>query len=174
MNLAKELKKLEIIKKGKFVLTSGQKSDFYVDMKQVLGYPKISALICSEFCKIIDKRATCVASIGYGGLPLAARVSFKLGLPLIVVREKARKHGLKNLIDGYVPTIKDKVAIVDDVFTVGTSMTKIIKVLDKTKARILAGYVVVNRGDASKFSIPIKNIISRRLTLPLFPANICA
>ena len=160
MSLAEELKNLGIIKKGKFKLTSGNTSDFYIDMKMVLGYPKTAELICNEFCKIIDKKATCIASIGYGGLPLAARVSLKLGLPLVVVREKPRQHGLKNLIDGYVPAKKDLVAIVDDVFTVGTSMAKIIKALGKTKAKILAGYVVVNRGEVSNFKIPIENLIS--------------
>ncbi|MDP3697712.1 MAG: phosphoribosyltransferase family protein [Candidatus Taylorbacteria bacterium] len=160
MKLAEELKKLEVIKKGKFVLASGKISDFYVDMKKVLGYPQTSQLVCNELCKIINKKTTCIASIGYGGLPLAARVSFKLGLPLVVVREKPRKHGLKNLIDGYVPTNKDKVAIVDDVFTMGTSMSKILKALAKTNAKILAGYVVVNRGNASKFEVPIKSLVT--------------
>lgn len=159
MKLVEELQKLRIIKKGKFVLTSGKTSDFYVDMKKVLGYPKASELICDEFCKIIDKRVTCVASIGYGGLPLAARVSLKLRLPLVVVREKPREHGLKNLIDGYVPTEKDKVAIVDDVFTMGTSMTKIMKALRKTRAKIIAGYVVINRGDVSRFKIKIHDLL---------------
>ena len=159
-HLATELKRLKIVKKGKFVLTSGKTSDFYVDMKKVLGYPKVSEMICSELCGIIDKKATCIASIGYGGLPLAARVSLKLELPLVVVREKPREHGLKNLIDGYVPTKKDKVAIVDDVFTMGTSISKIAKALSGTGAKILAGYVVVNRGDASKFNIRIESLLT--------------
>jgi len=160
IELAQEFKNIGVLVKGKFILTSGKTSDFYVDMKKVLGYPKVSELICDEFCKLVDKRATCVASIGYGGLPLAARVSLKLKLPLVVVREKPRGHGLKNLIDGYVPTKKDKVVVIDDVFTTGTSMLHIVKALSKTKARILAGYVVVNRGDMSKFKISIKNILS--------------
>lgn len=159
MILVDELKKLGIVKKGKFVLTSGKTSDFYIDIKKVLGYPKVSEAICNEFCKIIDKKATCIASIGYGGLPLAAIVSLKLKLPLVVIREKPRKHGLKNLIDGYVPTSKDRVVIVDDVFTMGTSMSKIIKALVKTKAKIVAGYVVVDRGEALKFKIPIKSLV---------------
>lgn len=92
-SLADELRKLKIIKKGKFVLTSGKTLNFYVDMKKVLGYPKVSQFICDELCKIIDKRITCIAGIGYGGLPLAARVSLKLRLPLVVVREKPREHG---------------------------------------------------------------------------------
>ena len=158
-SLAEELKRLRIVKRGKFVLTSGQVSDFYIDMKKVLGYPKASELICNELCKIVDKKATCVASIGYGGLPLAARVSLKLALPLVVVREKPRKHGLKNLIDGYVPTEKDKVVIIDDVFTMGTSMLKIIKALSKTNSKIIAGYIVVNRGDVSRFKIKIHSLL---------------
>lgn len=158
-SLADELRKLKIVKKGKFKLTSGKTSDFYVDIKKVLGYPRVSGLICDELCKLVDNRATCIASIGYGGLPLAAGVSLKLGLPLVVVREKSRRHGLKNLIDGYVPGKKDKVVMVDDVFTTGTSMLKISKALSNTKSKIIAGYVVVNRGDASRFKIKIYKLI---------------
>ena len=70
------------------------------------------------------------------------------------------------MIDGYVPTEKDKIAIVDDVFTMGTSMAKIIKALNKTGAKIIAGYVVVNRGEVSKFIIPIKSLLTaEKLTL---------
>lgn len=162
MKLAEELRNLGIVKKGKFILTSGKISDFYIDMKKVLGHPKTSEIICDELCKVIDKQTTCVASIGYGGLPLAARVSLKLKLPLVVVREKPLKHGLKNRIDGYIPTNRDKVAMVDDIFTMGTSMAKIIKALSKTQAKVVGGYVVVNRGEVSKFIVPIKSLLTRK------------
>lgn len=171
--LANELKKLGIVKNGKFKLTSGKTSDFYINMKGALAYPEISELICNELCKIVDpvkrpdrhrasNKATCIASIGYGGLPLAARVSLKLGLPLVVVREAPRKHGLKNSIDGYVPTARDKVAIIDDVFTMGTSMNKIITALSKTKAKIIAGYVVVDRGETANFPILIRSLMNAK------------
>ena len=88
MKLVKELRKLEIVKKGKFILTSGKTSDFYVDMKKALGYPKVSELICDEFCKLVDKRATCVASIGYGGLALAARGFFKIKISFFFFLKK--------------------------------------------------------------------------------------
>ena len=162
MKLVEELRKSGIVKKGRFILTSGKTSDFYIDMKKVLGYPKASELVCSELCKIINKKTTCIASIGCGGLPLAARVSLKLGLPLVVVREKQRKRGLKNLIDGYVPGKNDRVAIVDDVFTMGTSMTKIIKALSKTKTKVIGGCVAVNREEVSKFIIPIKSLLIKK------------
>lgn len=158
--LAVEFKKIKVIKKGRFVLTGGKISNFYVDIKKVFGYPMVSELVCDELCKIVDKTATCIASIGYGGLPLASMVSLKLGLPPVVVREKPKKHGLKNLIDGYISTEKDRVVVVDDVFTTGTSILKIIKSLSKTKAKILGGYVVVNRGDHENFTIPIRSLLN--------------
>lgn len=156
--LLRELKKLKIIKKGKFTLKSGQVSDYYVDIKKAFGHPKAFRLICNDLCKIIDKRATCVAGSGHGGLPLATAVAIKLGLPLVLVRDKVKKYGLKKTIDGYIPMSKDRVAIVDDVFTTGTCISNVVKALAGTRSKILAGYVVVNRGDASKFKIPVKSL----------------
>ena len=59
-SLAEELKKLGIVKKGKFVLTSGKISDFYIDMKKVLGNPKVSELVCDELSRLVDKKSTCI------------------------------------------------------------------------------------------------------------------
>ena len=61
-----------------------------------------------------------------------------------------------------MPGKNDRVAIVDDVFTMGTSMTKIIKALSKTKAKVVGGYVAVNREEVSKFIIPIKSLLIKK------------
>lgn len=158
--LLSELGKLKVIQKGKFVLKSGEVSNFYIDIKNTFGHSKTFRFIVDELCMVIDKRATCVAGSGYGGLPLATAVSLKLGLPLVLVRDKAKKHGIQKMIDGYLPTKKDKVVIINDVFTMGTSMRKIIKALGKTNSKILAGYVVINRGDTSKFKVPVKSLLT--------------
>lgn len=157
--LALELKKLKIIKKGRFELKSGEVSDFYVDMKKAFGSPRAFRLICDELCRVIDKRATCVASSGHGGLPLATAVAIKLGLPLVLVRDKQKDHGVRKSIDGYSPTKKDKVVIIDDVLTSGTCISNICTALSSTKSEILAGYVVVSRGNPSSLRIPVENLI---------------
>ncbi len=158
--LVDELKKLKVVKRGKFVLKSGQTSDYYIDMKKAFGSAKVLHLICDEFCKIIDKKATCIAGSGHGGLPLATAVSLKLGLPLVLVRDNPKEHGLKKVIDGYAPTRKDRVAIVDDVFTTGTCISNIASALAPTKAKIQAGYVVLNRGEASKSMVLLKSLLN--------------
>lgn len=157
--LISELRKLRVIKRGKFVLKSGKTSDYYIDMKKAFGSPKAFGLITNELCKIVDRQATCIAGSGHGGLPLATAVSIKLRLPLVLIRDSIKKHGTKKMIDGYIPNKKDQVAIIDDVFTTGTCILNIAGILKETKAQIVAGYVVVSRGDMEKFKLKIHSLI---------------
>ncbi len=168
--LVKNLKDSKVLIRSRVILKSGQVSDFYIDMKKAFGNPKAFNSICDEFCKIIDpvkrpgrhgasNKATCIAGSGHGGLPLATAVSIQLGLPLVMVRDKIKKHGLQKMIDGYTPSKEDKIVIIDDVFTTGTCIANSVKILRKTKAKIIGGYVVVNRGDISKFQVPIKSLV---------------
>ena len=68
---------------------------------------------------------------------------------LTLVRDEPKKHGKGGWIDGYVPNEQDKVVLVDDVFTTGGSLRKLIKILEPTKAEIIGVYVVVKRGEGS-------------------------
>jgi orotate phosphoribosyltransferase len=158
--LIKEFRRLRVVKKGNFKLKSGKTSDYYVDIKSAFSSPRAFRLIVGRLCKIIDRRATCTAGSGHGGLPLAAAVSLKMELPLVLVRDKVKKHGIQKMIDGYTPTKKDKVVIIDDVFTTGTCISNILKILEPTNAQIISGYVIVNRGDSSDFQIPIKSLLA--------------
>ena len=160
MNLYKELKKIGVAKSGKFILKSGGVSNLYIDMKKAFGSPEAFRLIVDNLCGVINKKATCIAGSGHGGLPLATAVAIRLELPLILVRDKIKNHGIQKNIDGYTPTVKDRVVIVDDIFTTGTCVSNMIKILKPTKCRILAGYVVANRGDASEFRLPIISLLN--------------
>jgi len=145
--LAKKLVDCGVVHKGKVTLRSGKKADFYVDIKKAYGQPELLAALVSEMGKLVPKEATCIATIGQGGIPLAVLLSQKLNLKLVLVRDKSRKHGTKKTIDGYVPSRKDRVAIVDDVFTTGSSVRDIIKSLKPTKCKITSAVVIVKRGE---------------------------
>lgn len=145
--LARALKKEGIVNRGDFILTSGKASNCYFDMKKVVANPQLFSYIALLLSKKIKGKATCVASIGFGGIPLATAVSLKLNLPLVMVRDGVRSHGLGKTVEGYVPDKNDKVAIVDDVCTYGTSLKKIVKQISKTSAKICGCYVVVMRSN---------------------------
>lgn len=105
--LLKLLKDEVVIQYGEFNLTSGIKASYYCDMKLAFGNPRILKVLVKELSPLVPKRTTCVAGLGYGGITLATLISYKLDLPLILVRDKAREHGTKKMIDGYVPSKKD-------------------------------------------------------------------
>ncbi len=158
--LAGALKKAGVINKGNFVLTSGKTSNYYFDIKKVVSDPKLLKFISSLLALKIKGRATCIASIGFGGIPLATAVSLKLNLPLVMVRNSVQSHGLGKTIEGYTPNKNDVVAVVDDVCTYGTSLKKIVKQISKTSAKISGCYVVIMRSN-KKISVgaPIHYLI---------------
>lgn len=145
IKLLKLLKKKNIIKFGEFTLRSGIKSNYYCDVKEVLGDPITLKIIVNELVKIIPKKVNCIAGSGYGGITLASLVAYKLKLPLALVRDKVKNHGTKKFIDGYLPNSKDRVCIVDDVFTTGSSITDTKNKLAITKVKFSKSVVVLNR-----------------------------
>ncbi|HYU64804.1 MAG TPA: phosphoribosyltransferase family protein [Candidatus Paceibacterota bacterium] len=161
-NLKNQLQALQIIKKQRVKLTSGLIADFYVDMKAAYASAKMLKLLASKIARRIKNNATCIAGTGYGGLPLASAIALEKNLKLVLIREKARKHGRNTLIDGYVPIKNDNVILVDDVFTTGSSLKRMAKTLKKTKAKILSAHVVVDRSNRSnklRLSFPISALI---------------
>jgi len=57
-----------------------------------------------------------------------------------------------------MPKEGDKVAIVDDVFTTGKSLQKIVDVIIPTGAEIVGCYVLVKRGEGQT-SVPVESLL---------------
>ncbi|MBU1199593.1 MAG: hypothetical protein KKF46_01590 [Nanoarchaeota archaeon] len=146
-DLIKILKENNVVDKSKYILKSGKVVDFYVDIKKAYGNPKAVNLICDALWPKLDKNVTCIATSGLGGITPASVLSTRYNLNLTMVRDKPKKWGRNTWIEGYVPNKTDKIAIIDDVFTTGGSLRKIIEVLKPTGADILGCYVVVKRGE---------------------------
>ncbi len=150
MNLIKELKKKNILKFGNFTLRSGLKANYYCDIKEAFGDPNLLNLLIGELLKIVPKNTTCIAGSGYGGITLASLIAYKTKLPLTLVRDKVKDHGTKKIIDGYVPKNKDRVCVVDDVFTTGSCIKEVKEKLAFTKTKFTRAVVVLNRSGKSK------------------------
>lgn len=157
--LVKILKQINIIHRGSINLKNIGVSDFYVNLKKAYGYPEALNLISDELYYKIDKNVNCIAAAGYGGISIATLISSKYNLNLILVRDESKKYGKKGLIEGYIPNEKDKIAIIDDVFTTGGSLNKIIDILGPTGAEIVGCYVVVKRGDG-ELRVPVTDLLN--------------
>ncbi|NOU68187.1 orotate phosphoribosyltransferase [Paenibacillus sp. LMG 31461] len=109
-----------------FTWTSGLKSPIYCDNRLTMSHPAIRDAIADGFVALIKEKfpqAEVVAGTATAGIPHAAWVAQKLGLPMIYIRDKAKGHGKENLIEG---TVKpgQKVIVIEDLISTGGSSLK--------------------------------------------------
>ena len=157
--LVRELRKLGVIEREPVNLKHAGKADYYIDLKKAYGLPHVRGLISYYLWQQMNPETTCVAAAGYGGIPLATDLSMKHNLKLTLVRDIPKRHGRSVWIDGHIPSVDDKVAIVDDVFTTGESLRQIVEAIRPTEAEILGCYVVVKRGEGS-IDVPLYAILT--------------
>lgn len=149
------------VKFGDFTLTSGKKSNYYVDLKLASTEPSVLKRISSEFARLLPENVDFIAGMELGAVPLAAALSLETGIPYSMIRKADRKHGTGTRIEG--PS-KGRVVIVDDVATTGRSNVESIKILTDAGAVVLMVLVVVDREEGatenlSPFNLEYKSLI---------------
>jgi orotate phosphoribosyltransferase len=116
-------------------------------MKSAYADPLLLRFLARVIARMISPRTRCIAASGYGGIPLGTAVSLETGLPLTLVREAPKEHGRSARVDGYVPRNRERVALVDDVYSSGTGMRAMERVLRRHGAHIVSKIVVVSRAE---------------------------
>ncbi len=155
-----KIKKAEIVKEGQFKLRSGATSNFYLDVRKLFGDPDLLSAISGVIRKMLPDDTTCIAGSGYGGLPFAAAVALINKTKLSAVRNEEKSHGIKKSVEGYVPGKKDRVVIVEDLFTTGSSILDTAKELKRGGAKVIGAIVVINRSKIRNFLIPLQHLFT--------------
>jgi orotate phosphoribosyltransferase len=141
--LIKLLKECEAIQFGRFVLTSGAVSDYYIDIKKASTNPKILKKIAkamSEFTEGYD----ILAGMELGAVPIVVALSLETNIPYVIIRKEKREHGTGKQIEGGFVKNK-KVLVIEDVTTSGNSVLKTIKIIRENKGIVDEVLVVVDR-----------------------------
>ena len=107
-------------------LASGMASPVYVDCRKLLSYPRVRSAIMDFAAATITRSAgferfDVVAGGETAGIPFAALLADRLGLPMIYVRKKPKGHGRAAQIEGVMPE-GARVLVIEDLVTVGGSM----------------------------------------------------
>lgn len=137
------------VKHGDFTLSSGKHSNLYIDLRPVLLSMEGHVLSAIVLIKELEKlNCTHVACNGVGSTHMAAALCSKYSLSAIQVRDSAKKHGTKSIIElPYDINENSKVVLIDDVLTTGISFCRCINVLGASKINPLACVVLVDRED---------------------------
>lgn len=169
-----------VMKTGEFILSSGLKSDFYIDCKEILLKPNImkAAAICvmNEFVDWykLDNAASFKWDLSFAGpisgaCPIVCGLVSNFNVNGLFIRDRAKTYGTKKLIEGSY--IEDsKVVIVDDVLTTGKSLTNSYISLSENGLEPIMAIVLVDRqeeGDKelcyfqNNWGIPVRRITTK-------------
>jgi len=121
------------IKFGDYILSSGKRSPYYIDLRQTISSPITMDWIANSLNRIIlneigKERIDKILGVPTAGIPFATVVSQKLGIPLIYYRQARKEHGVRKKIEGILER-NDRVLIIDDLITTGESVIEAAEVV---------------------------------------------
>ena len=135
---------------GEFVLSSGQRSSYYINGKQVTLHPQgalaIGRLLLSHL--LLDTEA--VAGLTLGADPIVSAVSIVSALenrpiPALIIRKEAKGHGTRAYIEGPTLPAGAKVVVLEDVVTTGQSALKAVERLRSAEYQVEQVIALVDR-----------------------------
>jgi len=161
MSMIDELRDIvrsDAVRFGKFILASGKESDLYVDLRKVTLLPKGAFLIGSIIYDMIkDRPVEAIGGLTLGADPIAVATSliaYQNGreIAAFLVRKEKKDHGMKNAVEGPVRS-GQKVVIVDDVITSGSSTITAIEQAEAAGLSVDLVIAVLDRMEGGKANI---------------------
>jgi orotate phosphoribosyltransferase len=156
---------------GEFTLSSGGKSDYYVDCRTTTLHAQGAALTGQVFFDLIQQqgwKAGAVGGLTMGADPIAVAtsvISSQAGAPIhgFLVRKAEKSHGMGRRVEGFHEK-GASVVIVDDVCTTGSSTIQAIEAAREFGFHIVGVACLVERLEAGgrpaveKAAAPVKFI----------------
>lgn len=179
----KRARLLELLRERSFqerevVLSSGLRSNFYIDCKQVSLDAEGAALIGELFHQVIDHIAPDAVAAGgltLGADPLATATSlqsFVAGRPraAFIVRKEPKGHGTNQWVESTKLAPGAKVVILEDVITTGASTLKAIERARLAGLTVVHALGLVDRLEGGREAVvaeaPLTTLFTRRDFLP--------
>ncbi len=119
-------------KEGDFTLSSGQKSSYYINGKQVTLHPAGGVMMGRLLLERIPVEVTAVAGLTLGADPMVSGVSLvgaysDRPITPLIVRKEAKGHGTQAYIEGPALPAGTTVIVLEDVVTTGQSAWKAVE-----------------------------------------------
>ena len=132
-----DIKAVHFNPKEPFTLASGLSSPTYIDCRKLISYPLIRSTVMDFMaCKILRNAGfdafDNIAGGETAGIPFAALIAERLGLPMTYVRKKPKGYGKDAQIEGKLDK-GQRVLLVEDLTTDGGSKLKFVEAIRKAE-----------------------------------------
>ena len=142
--------KKDAYRKGEFTLSSGKKSEHYINCKPVTLSGRGLTLASLAMLAHVESDSVAVAGLTLGADPLVSGVAVVSALDsrmlnALIVRKEAKGHGTQAWIEGPLPAKGTKITVLEDVVTTGTSALKAVEKLRDAGYEVKSIVALVDR-----------------------------
>lgn len=139
---------------GHFLLSSGLHSPIYWEKFRVLQHPTYTEQLCRLIAQHFQREGVqVVAGPELGGIILAYEVARQLGVRAVFAEKSGRGKVLRR---GMGIRVGERVLIIDDVLTTGSSLQQVIGEVRKQGGEVVGVGVLVDRASAAvNLGIPV-------------------
>jgi orotate phosphoribosyltransferase len=165
------LKKTDALLEGHFVLSSGLHSSKYIQCAKLLSFPYLAKDICNSLAKEIKKnfkKIDLILAPAMGGIIIGYEIGRLLKKETIFCERVEGKFQLRR---GFNIKKGAKVLIIEDVITTGKSSLECVKLINKSKAKLVGFASIINRSSKNSLKIKSKIVSHLRIDVPTYKKN---
>lgn len=165
------LKKTNALLEGHFVLSSGLHSSKYIQCAKLLSYPHLAEKLCKSLAYKIKKKFKNIDLIlapAIGGIIIGYEIGKILRKETIFCERVKGKFSLRR---GFKIKKNAKVLIIEDVITTGKSSMECVKLIKKSKAKLIGFASIIDRSNKKSLKIKKKIISQIKIDVPTYKKN---
>lgn len=148
---------------GDFTLSSGAKSSYYINCKQVTLRAEGALALGRLLLQLLPEDTQAIAGLTLGADPMVSAVSVVSAyennpIPALIIRKQPKGHGTKAYIEGPSLASGAKVVVLEDVVTTGGSALTAVERLQDAGYEVTQILALVDREQGGKELYQSKNI----------------
>jgi orotate phosphoribosyltransferase len=160
------------IQKGHFKLTSGVHSDIYIQCAQVMQYPEFMNNLCSELGKKFRGDDVDVIVGPAVGAIIMAHVMARILGPWVRAIFTERENGKMTLRRSFMIKKGEKVLVVEDVTTTGSSVKEVIDIVKERQGKVVGVGTLIDRsGGKIDFGVKTQSLLT--LDIKTYLPEVC-